>query len=253
LFCYDAISVPAGVLLEDADKIVPRDDLFLVDGNVGAFTDLFRYKVIETYGEWWVDTDVFCLKDDIPECDYAWASEDQDNINGAILKFPSNDPTLHEISRDAHAIGSKSTTWCELGPHLLTKHLAEARFEKHFGNRDQFYPIHWLEIFLFWLPNHSDAARSKCKGAFFLHFWNSLFKRVGIDRYQMPPVGSFLNTIYAPHISRFTLRDLDSGSYQQTFALMREFISPQSAVSQNKLGYDVTKMFDELVSQGESA
>jgi hypothetical protein len=236
-------------LLEDASKIMQKDKLFLVDGNVGAFTDLFRYKVIEMYGEWWVDTDVLCLQDDIPDCHYAWANEDQNNVNGAILKFPLNDPTLHDISRAAQLIGSKSVTWCELGPHLLTKHLAGKPFENHFGSRDYFYPIHWLESFLFWLPHQNDVVTLRCKNSFFLHFWNSLFQRIGINRYRKPPAGSFLNSIYTPHVSRFSLNELDSNSYNRTIALMKAFISGTSKVSEAKLGYDVNKLFDKLIGE----
>ncbi len=248
LFCYDLIRVPNGVWLEDASRIAPKDELFLVNGNVAAFSDLFRYRIMQRYGEWWADTDVYCLKDDIPECDYAWAKEDQDNINGAVLKFPSNDTTLSDISRAAYAIGNKTNVWCELGPHLLTRHLAGRVFDNHFGNRHCFYPIHWLESFLFWLPYQNDRVRLKCKDSFFLHFWNSVFDRIGIDRYTKPPVGSFLDAIYCPHMSRFSLRELDVNSYKRTIELIKAFVKGESKTSERKLGYDVAKYpFDDLI------
>ena len=250
LFCYNSIRVPTGVLLEDASLIAPKDELFLVKGHVTTFSDLFRYKVIQKFGEWWVDTDVYCLKDDIPDCDYAWADEDPDGINGAILKFPSDDSTLLDISRAAHAIGSSSNIWCELGPHLLTKYLEGKAFDNHFGKRHYFYPIHWLEAFLFWLPNESDCIKLRCKDSFFLHFWSSVFGKMGIDRYTRPPVGSFLNAIYAPNVQKFLLREADVGSYKRTIELMKASVDAEwvTKCSKRKLGYDVSKYpFDDVI------
>jgi hypothetical protein len=248
LFCYEPIPVPNGVLLEDASRIAPKDELFVVKEGIAAFSDLFRYKVIQRYGEWWADTDVYCLKDDIPDCDYAWANEDQNHINGAVLKFPSNDPTLFDISRAAHAIGSKTGAWCELGPHLLTKHLAGRAFDNHFGKREYFYPIHWLETFLYWLPHQNDCVRFRCKDSFFLHLWNSVFAQMGIDRYTMPPVGSFLDAIYSPHISRFNLRELEVDHYKRTIELMKTFVNEMRKWSERKLGYDVSEYpFDDFI------
>jgi hypothetical protein len=255
LFCYDSICVPQGVVLEDASKITPKDQLFLVDGNVAAFTDLFRYEIIQRSGEWWTDTDVYCLRDDIPDCDYAWADEDQDQINGAILKFPSDDPTLLEISRSAHAIGSQSKIWCELGPSLLTKHLAGKVFDNHFGNRDYFYPLHWLETFLFWIPYQNDQVKLRCKNAFFVHFWSSVFGQLGIDRHVTPPNGSFLDVIYGPIVRRFNLRKLDANAYQHTLEQMKAWINsgPIIESSKRKIGYDIsTYSFDSFDDQRRS-
>src|SRR5437762_1777139 len=145
LFCYDPIKVPRGVSLADASEITARNELFLFDSSVSAFTNLFRYKLVSKFGEWWIDSDVYCLKDDIPDCRYAWAHQDEELINGAVLKFPANDPVLHDINSAAHRIGRDITFWGELGPHLLTKYLTASQFDGHFGSRDEFYPIHWLE------------------------------------------------------------------------------------------------------------
>jgi hypothetical protein len=249
LFCYDVIDVPTGVLLADASRIVPKEELFLVDGNVAAFSDLFRYKVLQTYSEWWSDTDVYCLREDIPDCDYAWAEEDPDGINGAILRFPPNDPTLSTISRAAHAIGTNSKIWCELGPHLLTKHLGGRTFPGHFGSRTYFYPIHWLEAFLFWLPGKANCVKSRSEDSYFIHFWNSVLGMMGIDRYSRPPRGSFLEGIYATGTRRFSAHKPDVSNHRHTIASILAFINAEwvPECSTRKLGYDISQYpFDDL-------
>ena len=84
--------------------------------------------------------------------------------------------------------------------------------------------------------------------SFFLHFWNSVFGRIGIDRNTRPPVGSFLDEIYGPHTSRFNLRELDVNSYKRTIELMKAFVNEESIMAERKLGYDVTRYpFDDLI------
>jgi Alpha 1,4-glycosyltransferase conserved region len=248
LFSYEPIAVPSGVSLVDASGIANKEELFLVNGSVSAFSNLFRYKLCLKYGEWWVDTDVYCLKDDIPECSYAWASEDVDKINGAILKFPANDPLLFEISMAASAIGNKTNTWGELGPYLLTQYLAPRKFERHFGKREDFYPIHWLETFLFWLPHRDKYVWQRCKDSYFVHLWTSVFGQIGIDRYAKPPSGSFLDALYRRHLTKFSLKELDWARYNHTIELMKAHVNQEGLrrCSKEKIGYDVSEFpFDD--------
>src|SRR5215203_6108134 len=175
LFCYNTVEVPDGISVADASDIVKKDEIFLLNGSISQFSDLFRYELLTKYGEWWVDTDVYCLRDDIPECRYAWAYQDVDEINGAILKFPPNDPALQEISMAAKKIGRNAAFWGEVGPHLLTEHLKSKRFDGHLGTREAFYPVHYLETFLFWLPGLDEVIKTKCCNSYFAHVWTSIF------------------------------------------------------------------------------
>jgi hypothetical protein len=250
LFCYNPIKVPHGVSVVDASEITARDEIFLFKGSVTAFANLFRYKLVLKYGEWWVDTDVYCLTDDIPECRYAWAHQDAELINNAILKFPPNDPVLHEINSAAHRIGRNIKVWGESGPCLLTKYLAASGCDDHFGKREEFYPIHWLETFLFWLPDYSDIIQDRCRGSF-VHLWTSVFPQIGIDRYTQPPSGSFLERIYAPHIGELHLEELSPQKYNRTIESIKAYCQLQAgnvARSVGALGYDVSKFpFDGYI------
>jgi hypothetical protein len=243
LFCYDPIKVPLGVSIADASEIISRDEIFLFKESVSAFSNLFRYELMSKYGEWWVDTDVYCLRDDIPECRYAWAHQDVDEINGAILKFPANDSTLHMISTAAREIGLRATFWGELGPNLLTKHLTHNRFDSHFGKREEFYPLHWLETFLFWLPNYKDIIEQKSRGSYFVHLWTSVFPQMGIDQWTKPPRGSFLERIYALDAGAFQLHELSLQKYKDTVESIRAYCNQEWVVSSSfrRLGYDMSK------------
>jgi hypothetical protein len=257
LFSYDPISVPAGVSHEDASSVMPRDALFSVD--VAAFSDLFRYQIILKYGEWWCDTDVYCLSDEIPYCQYAWANQDCDLINGAVLKFPAHDPTLQRIAHIANQIRDSSTIWCELGPTLLTDHLSGAVYPFHLGQRQLFYPIHWLESFLFWLPGMDGTVLKKSEGALFIHLWTSTFPKLGIDTRMQPPETSFLHAIYTKHSKHFELKKIESSAYKRVLEGISAYLHQEwvPTHSERNLDYDISKFafapyFDWQFADGET-
>jgi hypothetical protein len=196
LFSYRDLDVPKGVILEDARKIMSDKELFEFENSFSAFSNIFRYKVLLEQGGWWVDTDVLCLKEDIPDCTYAWARQDEDSINGAVLRFPAGDPTLRKIHDAALKIGKRVKVWGQIGPTLLTKFLAGRQFPGHYGTTHEFYPVHWLEPHLFWMRDGNDVVVHKCGNAPFLHLWGSMFSYYGIDIAASPPRGSFLQHIY---------------------------------------------------------
>jgi hypothetical protein len=195
VFTYRPFDLPRGVEPADAREVMPESDLFEFEASFGAFSDIFRYRLLLAMGGWWVDTDVYCLEDDIAECRYAWAAEDDVNINGAILKFPAGDATLRTILAEAESIGNNVKVWGEIGPHLLTRHVAGREFDGHYGSTRDFYPVHWIETHLLWLPRGNDRIRRQCAGSPFVHLWASMFRHYGIDIHHEAPQGSFLGSI----------------------------------------------------------
>lgn len=197
VFTYREISLPEGAILEDATKILPSNHLFYFEDSPSAFSNIFRYKLLLEHGGWWVDTDVFCLSETIPQCQFAWAEEEPGCVNGAILKFPKTDPICGKLLAVAMDRAEHLTVWGQLGPYLLTEILESNRpAAEHLGNPSQFYPIHWLQPHYFWLPEFYGAVARSCDNALFIHFWNSVLKRMGIDPFRNPPRGSFLSEVY---------------------------------------------------------
>jgi len=241
VFSYLELELPDGVLFEDARQIIDEEELFEFEDSFSAFSNIFRYRLLLAEGCWWVDTDVYCLKEDIPDCRYAWAREDQDRINGALLRFPSEDPTLEAILSDALKIGKNISSWGELGPILLTKHLADKEFAGHFGSTEAFYPIHWLETHLFWMPDGYDQVLSRCKDAPFVHLWGESFKEFGIDILKPVPAGSFMSRIYEQSGQHWQLSHLDGVGQKETIASINAHLAkPWIRNHANRLlGYEV--------------
>ena len=211
VFTYKEIPLPEGVTPEDAERIIPSDQLFYFDESPSAFSNIFRYKLLLEQGGWWVDTDVFCLSETLPQCKFAWAEEDPGQVNGAILKFPKADPACRKLLAGAIDKAKHLTAWGQLGPDLLTETLKNKNTVRvdHFGNQEQFYPIHWLQPHYFWLPEFRDLVIRNSDNALFIHFWNNMLKRMGIDVFRRPPSGSFLSKVYqgCPGILPSTMQD----------------------------------------------
>jgi len=64
LYTYSNVKgVPKGTTILDANTIIPKSKIFrYANGSVACFADYFRYKLLFDKGNWWVDTDVICLK-----------------------------------------------------------------------------------------------------------------------------------------------------------------------------------------------
>src|SRR6476660_7068055 len=72
LYTYGPLPVPAGVVLKEAEKIIPLAEVFYYENprtgskDLGPFSDLFRFKLLSERGGWWSDVDTICLSPDIP-------------------------------------------------------------------------------------------------------------------------------------------------------------------------------------------
>ena len=96
----DIKNIPEGVILEDANKIVPEKDIFYAPGSngrpgsLGAFSDYFRFKMMQETGGYWVDTDIVCIRPFDFKDPYVFASENthrgEQEATSGIQKFPKD-------------------------------------------------------------------------------------------------------------------------------------------------------------------
>src|SRR5437764_1467400 len=81
LYVYEPVDVPDGVVLMDANEVIPFEEIFYYRDpttgrkDLGPFSDLFRFRLLDMRGGWWVDVDTVCLSSHIPQADSAWARE----------------------------------------------------------------------------------------------------------------------------------------------------------------------------------
>ena len=59
----DPTDAPAGVELADASKILPRERVVVHrNGSYALFADIFRYKLLASGAEIYVDCDMYCVR-----------------------------------------------------------------------------------------------------------------------------------------------------------------------------------------------
>jgi hypothetical protein len=243
VFTYLRVEMPPGVIIEDASNILPYDRFFTFEGSPSAFSNIFRYKLLAERGGWWVDTDILCLRKEIPECDYYWAFEEQDRINSAILKFPPGDPVCWRLLRLSEEESKNLTHWGQLGPDLATKLLSRYTPTKLCGSTEDVYPVHWVEVHLFWLPEFLYEIEERIKTSTFLHLWQSMFKRLGVDSNDNPPFGSFLYKLY----SKYSLRSFGDATTNSARPCIRRYLEAHQCWFKqywgNRLRRDSTRLY----------
>jgi hypothetical protein len=197
LYTFDSsIIVPPGVRVCDASDLISAENLFVYDteygkGSPAAFTNLFRYKLLVEKGGWWVDTDVVCLSEEIPTFREFFAWQAPDRINGAILFFEPSHPLMVRCLEDAMKMGSQ-ITWGKAGPLLLTRVLQEFGYAHRALPSSVCYPVPWQEALDTLRPSESARLSERTESSIFVHLWNSILQRNGVQKSNLPPERSML-------------------------------------------------------------
>ena len=204
LYTYDVVDVPDGITLMDADRVLPRAELFHFENpytghpDLGPFSDVFRFRLLAASGGWWSDVDTVCLSPDIPEVDTAWAQENPEAAPRAVgtsqLALRAGSDLVQRLDAECFALSRAPLEFREvLGPKLLTRVIDELGLPpSNFGSADTFYPVRWIEAFKLWLPQYSDEIAAKTEAAMFLPLYQSFPQYLGLDIGKLPPTGSFL-------------------------------------------------------------
>ena len=207
LYSYSDVDVPSGVLLRDASSVIPEDQVFFYKngpgaGSVSAFSNLFRYKVLSELGGWWADTDVICLSQNVPSEAVCFAYEDSKTINGALLKIPARHVLAKSLLKEALLMGN-DFTWGQCGPALITRVVDTLDMHQFAVPAHLLYPVHYENALDLLLPDRTDDIRASTKGSVFVHLWNEVFRRSGVLKDAVPPIGSYLWHKFKEHQVEF--------------------------------------------------
>ncbi len=207
LYVYEPVQVPAGVVLRDANEIIPQGEVFYYDNEVigkpdiGPFSDLFRFKLLLERGGWWSDVDAICLSPEIPAFDRAWAQEKPEFAPTAIgtsqIAFARGDKVVAELYRRCQQMSrSNYPTRESLGPKNISDTIKDLGLPPNYnGTPALFYPVRWIEMFKLWLPQYRGEMLERAKAAFFMPIYNSFPQYMGLEFGRLPPEGSYLSDI----------------------------------------------------------
>jgi hypothetical protein len=158
LYTYGGVkNVPEGVILKDANEIIPEDQYFTTEnkdfkGIHAAFSDLFRYQLLYLRGGWWVDTDVVCLRPfDMDQqkviCSVYHGDEDKVRASTFVLKFPPNDPFLKKAWTLSLEKVRGMDQYEEVGPMLMRKLVEEEKESGSLAPYHYFSPVSWYNTY----------------------------------------------------------------------------------------------------------
>jgi hypothetical protein len=186
--------------LLDATTILPRERVFVHragagQGSVAAFSDLFRYELLYREGGWWVDLDVFCLTDSLPDAGFVIGRQGPTVINSAVLRVPAAHPVI-AAARSACETKSSEVDWGELGPDLMTRLMRQHGLEAIAFPPEVFYPVDWQHYWAVLDPRRSGDVLERMRSAACIHLWNEMLRRIAFDKNVLPPDGSVLRMLY---------------------------------------------------------
>jgi hypothetical protein len=208
LYAYQDIDgVPRGCQVEDARAIVPEAEIFvhgpgILAGSPALFSDRFRYELLKAQGEWWVDTDVLCLRRDIPSTAYAFAKQDDHTYVGGILKAPRESEFLARALARARACGG-DIAMNELGPVLVNQLVRELGLEKEAWAPGNSYPLGWDRVLEFLDPSQADSIEERTAASTFVHFSTNMLRIANVLKDVRPPQDSYLDRMYTAYRIEF--------------------------------------------------
>jgi Alpha 1,4-glycosyltransferase conserved region len=188
LYVYDEpAKVPSGVILKDAEAILPRDKVFRYAAgefnlaSIAGFTNLFRYTVIHQRGGWWIDTDVCLLKPfDFPGEEVYFEESSQTEafyVATSCFKAAPQSAVMNDCLRRFAEKDVKRIVHGETGPRLLTDSIVALGKQNCVLHRREMMPVPWWD----WHRLFYDEALSLAD-CYAVHFWSAMITAEGADK-----------------------------------------------------------------------
>ena len=178
--------LPEGVLLQDANEIIPSSDIFrkkksdpnsnIGKGSYGTFSDLFRYKLLYEEGGWWVDMDITCFKPFNFDETYFFREHPILDMIGNVMKCPKGSELMKAAYEETLAKCGEHTEEWLLTNKILNKHVKILDLGKFifqdFSNRDW-----WWETEYFIYDNKTIPS-----DWYFIHWMNEEWRRKKLNK-----------------------------------------------------------------------
>jgi hypothetical protein len=196
MFAYNKnLSVPNGVTKLDANQIVPESEIFTVKNTYAAFSDVFRYKMINETGLPWVDADTICVSDDWNFKNNIYAGYEGKIVVGGVLSLPQESPAIKYMIQKSENFNKEKINWVEIGPALVNETFKKFRLMKYVYSEETFCGIHYSKWEKLWKPEFLEEIKELEQRAHSISAYNSMVTFSGRDKNRLPK-GSAMEYFY---------------------------------------------------------
>lgn len=231
LYTYGNVEgVPEATVLQDANEIIKESEIFFYgpeagvgQGSVAVFANLFRYKLLASKGNWWVDTDVICLKPfEFPQ-DFVVGRSYGGTLTNGVMKSPQGSPLMLFMSEFAERPFTKALPWespkskiirflqglkrqfrpgCVMwgttGPIGLNRAIEHFKPDGYWAPHTTFHPLKWdkaIQLF----QSSEKWKLDDLAGSYGVHLCNEVLRREGIDKFSPFPPDSVVSQLMSQY------------------------------------------------------
>jgi hypothetical protein len=193
LYGYEPIvNAPEGAMLRDAAEILPAAAIFqyTAHASYAGFSNYFRYKLLLEWGDWWVDTDVVCLRRfefATPHVFSAEAANTGPVPASAVIRSPAGSPAMRHAWEVCQSRRPETLQWGETGPRLVAEAIKACGLEACVQPPEVFCPVackHWRMLL------EEEAPLPSFNKSSAIHLWNELWRRNDCAKDAAFPPGS---------------------------------------------------------------
>lgn len=198
VYSYDEkLKVPVGVTVLPAATVIDIQETF-ADGRIprpyALFSDLFRYRLLQTLDTTWVDCDVILLQDSLPENEFLFGHQGDSLVNSAVLRAPRRSELIEQLVSHSFSSDLKNWSWGDTGPGLLTDLINKLGHEALALPANALYPIRFEDAWMLFDPKSKPKVLDTIRGASTLHVWNEMIALGNPNfRKELPPKNSFMS------------------------------------------------------------
>ncbi len=198
LYVYDKVEgIPTGTTVLDANSIITKDRIFTYEGrgfgrgSLAGFADLFRYALLLSKGNWWVDMDSICLKPFDFDQIFVFSSESSTTypywINCGNLKAPANSELYKWLNASAQNF-RKDMCWGTIGPRLMQKGIDMFNMRKNVKMPEVFCPVPFSEDVCAKIVNPREKFAFGNE-TYAIHLWNEAWRAKNMNKDANYPEG----------------------------------------------------------------
>lgn len=156
LFCYEELEgVPWWVRVRDAREIMAEGEVFAYGpaagrsaGSLAACSNIFRYELLLREGGYWVDTDVYCVRE-LPREEVVIAGERTKTgevmATNCVMRLPAGHELAARCLEESRRADRGAIRFGEIGPRLVDRVVGELGLRGVVRGAEVFCPVDWME------------------------------------------------------------------------------------------------------------